>query len=104
MSVRLTSAGSLNEIRTADPCGHICTHAGPCGRPRHRSHLVARSMSRPSAGLWNGTSTMLSHGQRLPQLWQPMHVSLLIVTSSVPSGRLIAPVGQPIMQTGSVQW
>ena len=31
-----------------------------------------------------------------------MHVSLLIVTSSVPSGRVMAPVGQPIMQTGSV--
>ena len=45
---------------------------------------------------------MLSHGQRRTQLPQPMHVSASIATSSVPSGRVIAPVGQPIMQTGSV--
>ncbi len=47
---------------------------------------------------------MLPHGQRCTQLPQPMQVIGSIVTSVVPMGRVMAPVGQPIMQTGSVHW
>ena len=50
-SVAVTASRSLNEIRVADPWGHIWTHAGPCVRPRQRSHLVASSMSRLTVGL-----------------------------------------------------
>src|SRR6185436_1104479 len=101
-SVSLTLTRSLNEMRTAEPCGHIWTHAGPALRPTHRSHLVARLMDFFRVGLLNGTSTMLCHGQRVTQLLQPMHVLGSIVTSSVPIARVIAPVGQPMRHTGSL--
>ena len=47
---------------------------------------------------------MLFHGQRLAQLVQPMHVGSSMVTSSVPTWRVMAPVGQSTMHTGSVHW
>ncbi len=49
-----TTAGSLKSTRTADPCGHICTHAGPSSRPTHRSHFVANSISAAETGAVEG--------------------------------------------------
>ena len=45
-------------------------------------------------GLWAGRNGRLSY-----QVLQEYYVT---VTSKLPTGRVIAPVGQPIMQTGSV--
>ena len=103
--VAVTRSISLKEMRSAEPCGHICTQAGPSGRVRHRSHLVATSTGLPSGRFYPvSTITMLPQGQRSAQLLQPMQVASLTVTSSVPTSRLMAPVGQSIMQTGSVHW
>ena len=52
--VEVTRSRSLKEMRTAEPCGHICTQAGPSGRPRHRSHLVASSTGLPSGRFSSG--------------------------------------------------
>src|ERR1043166_153665 len=94
---------SLKEMRPAEPCGHIWTHAGPAARPTHKSHFVASCL--PSGILGDshgGASMMLCQGQSLTQALHPMQVFLSIVTSSVPSGRLMAPVGHLVMHTGSV--
>jgi hypothetical protein len=65
--------------------------------------LVAISIGLPS-GRFSSFSTivMLPQGQRFAQLPHPMHVGGSMVTSSVPTWRVMAPVGQSIMQTGSV--
>ena len=42
-------------------------------------------------------------GQELAQVPQPIQVSSLITTAPVSSERWMAPVGQPIMHTGSAQ-
>ena len=101
----MTRSMSLKETRTAEPWGHICTQAGPSARPKHRSHLEASSTGFPS-GRFSSISTivMFPHGQRLAQLPQPMQVAGLICTSRVPTARVMAPVGQSIMQVGSVHW
>jgi hypothetical protein len=46
---------------------------------------------------------MFSYGQLSEQVLQPMHVSALMEMIPVSGLRWIAPVGQPIMQTGSTQ-
>src|SRR5207237_1043779 len=48
LSVAVTFSRSLKEMRMAQPCGHICTQAGPSGRVMQRSHLLASSTCLPS--------------------------------------------------------
>jgi hypothetical protein len=46
---------------------------------------------------------MALYGQLFAQVLQPMHVRSLIRTIPVSPSRAIAPVGHPIMHTGSTQ-
>ena len=79
-----------------DALGNVIVAWDGTGAIYDSNNLASRTM------LWNGTSTMLSQGQRFTQFPQPMQVCGSIVTSSVPSARVIAPVGQPTRHTGSL--
>ena len=98
-------------MRTSASCGQAFWHAGPVSWPAQKSHFVAftigscvaSSTKNAPAGSRISTIRIASYGQLLAHVAQPMHVRSLIRTVPVSASRPIAPVGQPIMHTGSTQ-
>jgi len=105
LRVAVTRSRSLNEIRTVDPCGQRWTQAGSFRAGQAQVALAGQLHGLPVRALL----VALDHGDVAPRaalgaVGAADAGGLVDRHSRVPTWRLMAPVGQSIMQTGSAHW
>src|SRR5665647_2606007 len=100
---RASSSKNLSgSTRRIAPRGHSWTQF-EYEWPRHRLHLIARLVTSALGRSFSssGRIVMLTYGHLRAQFSHPMQLSLMSTSPS--ANRWIAPVGQPIMHSGSRQ-